>query len=99
MRRHRGPQAYKLIIPRATGPAEPHPQRHEGYEWLYVLNGTLRFVLGDQELVLAPGEVAEFDTHVPHCLGNAGPTGRIAHPVRAPGGTPHVRAWPRPKGA
>ena len=33
---------------------EPRPtlQTHEGYEWLYVLSGRMRLVLGDQDLVL-----------------------------------------------
>ncbi|WP_405594867.1 XRE family transcriptional regulator [Streptomyces sp. NBC_01410] len=71
-RRAGGMQAYKLVIP-AVGPAaDPDPRTHEGYEWLYVLNGRLRLLLGDQDLVLKPGEVAEFDTHVPHWLGAAG---------------------------
>jgi transcriptional regulator with XRE-family HTH domain len=70
-RRPGGMQAYKLIIPRSA-PSEPDPQTHEGYEWLYVLDGRLRLVLGDKDLELTPGEVAEFDTHLPHWLGNAG---------------------------
>lgn len=69
-RRPGGVQAYKLIIP-AKANAEPDPQTHEGYEWLYVLNGRLRLVLGDRDLVLKPGEAAEFDTHVPHWLASA----------------------------
>jgi quercetin dioxygenase-like cupin family protein len=44
---------------------------HEGYEWMYVLNGKLRLLLGAQDLVLAPGEAAEFDTRVPHWFGSA----------------------------
>ena len=50
---------------------EPDLQRHEGYEWMYVLNGRLRLILGDHELVLGPGEAAEFDTRVPHWFGSA----------------------------
>lgn len=70
-RRPGGIQAYKLIIPhRGTDPA---PKTHEGYEWLYVLNGKLRLVLGDQDLTLEAGEAAEFDTHVPHWFGSATP--------------------------
>jgi transcriptional regulator with XRE-family HTH domain len=68
-RRPGGMQAYKLILPARRGDEEP--KAHEGYEWLYVLNGRLRLVLGDQELVLVPGEAAEFDTHIPHHLGSA----------------------------
>jgi transcriptional regulator with XRE-family HTH domain len=94
-----GTQAYKLIIPGATGPAEPDPQRHEGYEWLYVLSGRLRLVLGDQDLILAPGEVAEFDTHVPHWMGNAGATPVELLILFGPQGErAHVRARPRPNG-
>ena len=56
-RRPGGVQAYKLIIPDRR--AAPDPQTHEGYEWLYVLDGQLRLVLGDQDLVLHPGEAAD----------------------------------------
>ena len=48
------------------------PRVHEGYEWLYVLSGRLRLVLGDRELVLTRGEAAEFDTSVPHSLSVVG---------------------------
>ncbi len=66
-----GVQAYKLIIP--AGPRqEPNPQTHEGYEWMYVLNGRLRVVLGEHDFVMKPGEAAEFDTRTPHWFGRAG---------------------------
>ena len=45
---------------------------HEGYEWLYVLTGRMRLVLGEHDVVLGQGEVAEFDTRVPHWFGSAG---------------------------
>ena len=32
----------------------------------------MRLVLGDHDLVLGPGEVAEFDTQVPHWFGSTG---------------------------
>ena len=70
-RRGGGVQAFKLIIP--VRAEDPDPQTHAGYEWLYVLDGRLRLVLGDQDLVLTPGEAAEFDTHLPHWLASAGP--------------------------
>jgi transcriptional regulator with XRE-family HTH domain len=69
-RRAGGVQAYKLIIPARR--RDPEPQTHEGYEWLYVLDGQLRLVLGDQDLILRPGEAAEFGTEVPHWFGSAG---------------------------
>lgn len=68
-RRPGGVHAFKLIIPARLDP--PTPQTHEGFEWLYVLNGSLRLVLGDRDLTLPPGEAAEFDTSLPHWLGSA----------------------------
>ena len=73
-RRAGGLQAYKLIIPGAPTRSVPQPKTHEGYEWLYVLNGRLRLVLSDQDLVLTPGEAAEFDTREPHWFASADPS-------------------------
>jgi transcriptional regulator with XRE-family HTH domain len=67
-RRPGGVQAYKMIVP-AAGRRPPVQQTHEGYDWVYVLNGRLRLILGDQDLVLQPGEAAEFDTRTPHWFG------------------------------
>jgi transcriptional regulator with XRE-family HTH domain len=69
-RRAGGIQAYKLVI-RGGSRTRPDLQTHEGYEWLYVLDGRLRLVLGEHDLVLSPGEVAEFDTRTPHWFGSA----------------------------
>lgn len=66
-----GIQAYKLVIPGSDADVEPELKTHEGYEWVYVLDGRLRFVLGERDLVLLPGEAAEFDTRVPHWFGAA----------------------------
>ena len=70
-RRAGGMQAYKITIPATSGRRQPDPQTHEGYDWLYVLDGRLRMVLGEHDLVLEPGEAAEFDTRVPHWFGAA----------------------------
>lgn len=69
-RRAGGIQAYKLVIPPNIR-REPDPRTHEGYEWLYVLNGRLRLILGEHDIILTPGEAAEFDTRVPHWFGAA----------------------------
>jgi transcriptional regulator with XRE-family HTH domain len=67
-----GIQAYKLVIPVGGRGGDPQDLKtHEGYEWVYVLNGRLRLRLGDQDLTLRPGEAAEFDTRVPHWFGPA----------------------------
>ncbi len=63
-------QAWKIVIP--TSKVTPEPRAHEGYEWIYVLTGHLRLVLGDQDWVLGPGEVVEFDTDVMHWFGSTG---------------------------
>jgi transcriptional regulator with XRE-family HTH domain len=65
-----GMQAWKIVIP--TSKVTPEPRAHDGYEWIYVLSGQMRFVIRDQDLVLGPGEVAEFDTKVPHWFGSTG---------------------------
>ncbi|MEU1693614.1 helix-turn-helix domain-containing protein [Streptomyces hirsutus] len=65
-----GLQAYKVLEPQRT--FEPEPRTHEGYEWLYVLSGKLRLVLGEHDVVLTAGEAAEFDTRVPHAFGSTG---------------------------
>lgn len=65
-----GMQAAKIVIP--VSKIHPELKTHEGYEWLYVLSGRMRLVLGDHDLILGPGEVAEFDTHVPHWFGSTG---------------------------
>lgn len=65
-----GLQAYKVLVPQGT--EEPEPRTHEGYEWLYVLSGRLRVVLGEHDVVMTAGEAAEFDTRVPHWFGSTG---------------------------
>ncbi|MEV5576421.1 XRE family transcriptional regulator [Spirillospora sp. NPDC052269] len=70
-RRPGGVHAFKMIIPARPAPLEPTPQTHEGLEWLYVLSGRLRLMVGERDLTLPPGEAAEFDTSLPHWLGSA----------------------------
>jgi transcriptional regulator with XRE-family HTH domain len=65
-----GVQAWKIVIPASQ--SLPTPRSHDGFEWLYVLGGRMRLVLGDKDLVLGVGEAAEFDTTVPHWFGSTG---------------------------
>jgi transcriptional regulator with XRE-family HTH domain len=65
-----GLQAFKVLEPQRR--LDPEPRVHEGYEWLYVLSGRLRLVLGEHDVVLTAGEAAEFDTRVPHWFGSTG---------------------------
>jgi len=63
-------QTYKITLPPTPAGtfSAPEPKVHDGYEWLYVLDGRLRLVLGEHDVVLGPGEAAEFDTRTPHSL-------------------------------
>ena len=65
-----GVQAWKIVIP--TSKVSPEPRAHDGSEWIYVLSGNLRLVLGTEDSVLGPGDVASFDTIVPHWFGSTG---------------------------
>ncbi|MFC9330126.1 helix-turn-helix domain-containing protein [Kitasatospora sp. NPDC057015] len=93
----RGPgplQAYKLII--QDRGAEPDLRTHEGYEWLYVLGGRLRLVLAEHDIVLGPGEAAEFDTRTPHWFTSAdGRPVEVLSLFGRQGERIHVRAKPR----
>ncbi|MFD8918688.1 helix-turn-helix domain-containing protein [Streptomyces sp. NPDC059569] len=70
-RRAGGIQAYKVIYPPIGRASTLKLRTHEGYEWFYVLDGQVRFVLGEEEFRLGVGEAAEFDTRVPHWIGSA----------------------------
>ena len=65
-----GIQAWKIVIPASQ--RKPTLRTHDGFEWLYVLAGRMRLLLGDQDLVLGAGEAAEFDTQLPHWFGSTG---------------------------
>ena len=68
-----GLNAFKQVLPVPETMPERLEQRvHEGFEWIYVLTGTLRLALGEQDFRLKAGEAAEFDTRVPHAIANAG---------------------------
>ncbi|MER6610282.1 XRE family transcriptional regulator [Streptomyces sp. NPDC000927] len=86
-------QAWKSIIPAEHN--QPEPVTHEGYEWLYVLSGRLRLILADHDLILGPGEAAEFDTRLPHWFGPAGESPvEVLNLFGPQGERVHVRAKP-----
>ncbi|MFC7545411.1 helix-turn-helix domain-containing protein [Plantactinospora sp. GCM10030261] len=93
-RRPGGIRAFKSIIP-PRAPDDTTLRTHEGYEWLYVLSGRIRLQLGERDLTLSPGEVAEFDTRVPHRISNPGPDpAEVIHLFGPQGEKIHVRARP-----
>ena len=94
-----GPQAFKTIIPPAAADEETDQRAHEGFEWMYVLAGRLRLRLAEHDFVMEVGEVAEFDTRVPHWFGNAGPEPAEVLVLFGPQGERmHVRARPKVRG-
>ena len=87
-----------MVIPPERG--KPQLRTHEGYEWLYVLSGELRLIIADHDITMGPGEVAEFDTRVPHWFGTAsGRPVEILSILGREGERIHVRAAPRRKPA
>lgn len=85
-------QAYKQVIPPGWPVIRPVMKVHEGYDWFYVLSGRVRLLLGERDLTLKPGEVAEFETRVPHFLGNPGPRpAEVLHLFGRQGERLHVR--------
>jgi transcriptional regulator with XRE-family HTH domain len=74
-----GGHAYKIRIS-ARRRTPPRVLRvHEGHDWLYVLDGRLRLLLGDEDLTIEPGEAVEFTTLTPHWFGAVdGPVELIA---------------------
>ncbi|MFY9713844.1 MAG: XRE family transcriptional regulator [Microbacterium sp.] len=92
------PQAFKITIPATE--REPVLRTHPGYEWIYVLDGRLRLILGDHDIVMGPGEVAEFDTKNPHWFGSTGTAPvEIVSLFGKHGERMHVRARTRPASA
>ena len=74
-----GMHAFKIRVSarRRTPPDELAV--HDGQEWLYVLSGRLRLILGERDFVIKPGEAVEFSTWTPHWFGVVdGPVEAIA---------------------
>jgi transcriptional regulator with XRE-family HTH domain len=88
-----GVQAWKIVIP--TSQSAPKLRVHEGYEWLYVLSGRMRLIIGETDMVLGVGELAEFETSAPHWFGSTGDEpAEVLSVFGRPGERMHVRATP-----
>jgi transcriptional regulator with XRE-family HTH domain len=84
-----GPYAYKVRASSSRRvPPDPLPV-HAGQDWIYVLEGRMRLLLGDSDLVIEPGEAVQFSCWTPHWFGvvdepvelilTIGPEGEEAH--------------------
>ena len=89
-----GLHAWKVVIP--PEPGEPELRIHHGYEWLCVLSGRMRLILGEHDITMGPGEAAEFDTQLPHWFGPDGEEPVELLSIHSGQGKPlRVRAAPR----
>lgn len=61
-------QAFKVILPPHQSGRAAKQATHGGYEWLYVLSGSVDLALGMQVTTLYEGDAAEFDTRQPHSI-------------------------------
>ena len=88
-----GLAVWKVVIPPER---ERRLRTHAGHEWLYVLSGEMRLILGEHDITMRAGEVAEFDTRLPHWFGPAGDDPvEILSVHGSHGQKMHVRAAPR----
>lgn len=46
----------------------PEPRIHPGRDWLFVLEGRIRLLLAEREIIVETGEAAEFATMTPHAF-------------------------------
>ncbi|HTU14493.1 MAG TPA: XRE family transcriptional regulator [Solirubrobacterales bacterium] len=64
-----GVYAYKIRIDAARNTPPAKLPVHEGHDWMYILDGRMRLCLGDDDMVISPGEAVEFTTLNPHWFG------------------------------
>ena len=80
---HNGPagglSAYKIrVSARRRTPPDELPV-HDGQDWMYVLSGRMRLILGERDFTIKPGEAVEFSTWTPHWFGTVdGPVEAVA---------------------
>ncbi|MGD9622042.1 MAG: helix-turn-helix domain-containing protein [Mycolicibacterium sp.] len=64
-----GLHAYKIRISTRRRKPPPELPVHEGHDWIYVLSGRMRLILGERDFIIEPGEAVEFSTWTPHWFG------------------------------
>lgn len=74
-----GLRAFKIRINASRRKPPASLRVHDGHDWMYVIDGRLRLILGEQDLIIEPGEAVEFSTGTPHWFGAVdGPVELIA---------------------
>lgn len=64
-------KAVKMVLPGREPGTPIERNTHQGYEWLYVLSGSVDLAIGPDVTTLQTGEAAEFDTFHPHGIVSA----------------------------
>jgi transcriptional regulator with XRE-family HTH domain len=70
---------------------EPEQRVHPGHDWLFVLDGRVRLLLADRQIVVESGEAAEFATMTPHSLAAIDDPAELIMIVDRDGQRAHVR--------
>ncbi len=62
------PTGNTLAVKMRLEPTEqtPRQQVHPGHDWFFVLEGRVRLLLGEREIMVEAGQAAEFATMTPH---------------------------------
>ncbi len=67
-----GLRAFKIHITAKRRKPPESLRVHDGHDWMYVLDGRMRLLLGGQDLAIEAGEAVEFSTLTPHWFGAIG---------------------------
>lgn len=51
-----------------TDPVREKQRTHPGRDWFFVIQGRVRLLLGEREIIVETGEAAEFSTMTPHSI-------------------------------
>ena len=100
------PTAGTIAVKMRLQPTQRRPEQrvHPGHDWLFVLDGRVRLLLGEREVIVEEGEAAEFATMTPHALAAIDRPAEIimifdrdghrAHVHHTSGGSGHARSTP-----
>lgn len=80
--------ALKMRLEPTDHPAEPRV--HPGHDWFFVIEGRVRLLLGEREIIVETGEAAEFATMTPHSLTASGGPAEVIMIVDRDGQRAHV---------
>jgi len=68
------PTGSMTVVKMRLTPARRAPEQrvHPGHDWLFVIEGQVRLLLGEREIAVEAGEAAEFATMTPHAFAAVG---------------------------